>query len=359
MQRHFIPRLGVGVLILASAVSAAQQPPAAAPAPSAPTTTTSASMIVGAVKSGSAPLPGWACTPAKTLTGKRLVTTTRTDGTFRLTIPGRGRWVVRAELAAFALETKEIVFTPETLGTTQRADFELVLASRKQTDDTAIQQAANAIASGGFQSLGLNGSGAADSSGETGIGSLPAAAQGGDAATESVSFSGASGRTENFSFDPDQLNARIAEARANGQLGPGGGQAGGFGGGGFGGGGGAITVFGGRGGRRGRFDINKVHGQLFYNYGGSLFDAAPSSLLGAPADKPDYSQSRFGFSLGGPLKIPKLYNGGTKTMFFLNYAGQNAANPFDVFATVPPPAERDGDFSQTVFRSGPNAGQHV
>src|SRR3954470_15396952 len=45
MQRHFIPRLRVGVLILASALTAAQQPPAAVPPVSAPTTT-SASIIV-------------------------------------------------------------------------------------------------------------------------------------------------------------------------------------------------------------------------------------------------------------------------------------------------------------------------
>ncbi len=359
--RDLIPRLRAGILITASVFAAAQQPPAT-PQPLAPATA-AASSIVGTVKSGTTPLPGVAITAANTLTGKKISTTTRPDGSFRLAIPGRGRWVVRAELAAFALETKEIVFTPETLGSTQRADFEFVLASRKQTDDSVIQQAANAIASGGFQSLGLTGNGAGgDASADSGIGALPAAAQGGDAATESVSVSGASGRTENFSFDPDQLNARIAEARASGQLGPAGQGGGGFGGGGFGGfgGGGGFTVFGGGGGgRRGRFDINKIHGQVFYNYGGSLFDAAPYSLLGAPSDKPDYSQSRFGFFLGGPLKIPKIYDGGTKTMFFLNYAGQNASNPFDIFATVPTLAERNGDFSQTVFRSGPFAGQHV
>src|SRR3954454_20880815 len=137
MQRHFIPRLGVGILILASALTTAQQPPAAAPPASVPATTASPSIIVAAVKSGTAPLPGVAIAAANTLTGKKLLTTTRADGSFRLTIPVRGRWVLPAELAAFALETKEIVFTPETLGTPQRADFELVLASRKQTDDTA------------------------------------------------------------------------------------------------------------------------------------------------------------------------------------------------------------------------------
>src|SRR4051812_8155881 len=112
MLGHFIPRWGVGILMLASAL-AAQQPPAPPAPATAPAPAPSA--IVGTVKSGTTPLPGVAITAANTLTGKKLSTTTRPDGSFRLTIPGRGRWVVRAELAAFALETKEIVFTPETL----------------------------------------------------------------------------------------------------------------------------------------------------------------------------------------------------------------------------------------------------
>jgi len=356
---------------LAVARVAPQTPAAAAPTGQAttpaPLPTAPVSTITGTVKSGGAPVPGVAVVAANTLTGKKVFTTTRTDGSFRLSIPARGRWVVRTELPAFAAETKEFVFTPETLGSTQHADFELVLASRKQ-QETPDAGAANAIASGGFQSLGLaaNEGGALSSDngqGDAAAGAMPLGAQSGATATESYSVTGAAGRTEGFSFNQDELQSRIAEARANGQLGPGGNFGGGDGPGGFGGGGGGpimINLGGGGGrGRRGRFDINKIHGQLFYNYGGSMLDAAPYALLGANGDKPDYSQSRFGFFLGGPLKIPKLYDGGTKTMFFLNYVGQNASNPFDVFANVPTLEERNGNFSDTVFRSGPFAGQHV
>ncbi|MDP9268966.1 MAG: TonB-dependent receptor [Acidobacteriota bacterium] len=361
--------------LFACQLAAGQDPATAAPVTTAPVTkmpsattpppaATPVATIVGSVKSGGTPLPGVALVAANTLTGKKVFTTTRSDGSFRILIPARGRWVVRAELPAFAAETKEFVFTPETLGSTQRADFELVLASRKQ--DTA-DSVASAIASGGFQSLDLAANEAratlSDSGqGDAAAGAMPLGTQAGSAATESYSISGAAGRTEGFSFNPDELESRIAEARASGQLGGGPGGGGGFGGAGGFGGGGPIMIMGGGGGggrRRGRFDINKIHGQLFYNYGSSGLDAAPYALLGAARDKPDYAQSRFGFSLGGPLKIPKLYDGGTKTMFFLNYAGQNASNPFDVFANVPTLAERNGDFSATVFRSGPFAGQNV
>src|SRR5438477_11152452 len=93
-----------------------------APAPTQPPAVQAAvpvSTITGAVKSGETPLPGVALSATNTLTGKKIFTTTAPDGTFRLAIPGRGRWVLRAELPAFAPETKEIIFTPETLGTTQ------------------------------------------------------------------------------------------------------------------------------------------------------------------------------------------------------------------------------------------------
>src|SRR5207253_67289 len=161
---------------------------------------------------------------------------------------------------------------------------------------------------------------------------------------------------------------RLYAARAQGgacQIGGNQGQfgGGGPGGGGFGGGpgGGGITIAG-AGGAGGRFrgiDINKPHGQVYYNFGNSALDARPYSLNGVAAEKPTYSQSRYGFLIGGPLNIPHIYEGGTKTMYYLNYVGQTVANPFDVFATVPTLLERSGDFSQTRIRTGVNAGNFV
>ncbi len=331
--------------------------------------------ITGTVKSGTAPLPGVSISAANTLTGKKVFTSTRPDGSFTLAVPGRGRWVVRAELPAFAAATKEIVFTPEILGTEQRADLELVLLSRKAQMDEEPQAGAarpgNALAGGGFQNLSLAANGGSGFGGEgaqglsDAAGAMPAAAMGGEAATESVSVTGAMGRTEEFGFNQDELNQRIAEARGRGEFGGAPGGPGGFGGGpggGFGGGGAQVFVIGGggRGGRGGRgFDVNKVHGQIFYNLGDSVLDANPYSLGGVPQPKPQYSQSRIGFFLGGPLNIPRIYKGGSKTLFFLNYFGQVASNPFDVFGTVPTVEESAGTFSDTIFRSGPFANQHV
>ncbi|MBV9608413.1 MAG: TonB-dependent receptor, partial [Acidobacteria bacterium] len=137
----------------------------------------------------------------------------------------------------------------------------------------------------------------------------------------------------------------------------GGGGGGGFGGG-FGGrgGGGPMMILGGG---RGRFDINRPHGMVYYSIGDSALNAAPYSLTGTPATNPAYVQHRFGASLGGPLMIPKLYKGDSKTFFFFNYNGGRGENPFDAFSTVPTLAERSGNFSDVTLRNGPNAGVPV
>ena len=76
---------------------AASAPPSPAPAPNAPF-----GEITGSVKSGKDPLPGVTVTAANTLTGKKYITSTDLDGSFKLAIGAKGRYVVRAEFSAFA-----------------------------------------------------------------------------------------------------------------------------------------------------------------------------------------------------------------------------------------------------------------
>jgi outer membrane receptor protein involved in Fe transport len=83
---------------------------------------------------------------------------------------------------------------------------------------------------------------------------------------------------------------------------------------------------------------------VFYSLGGSGLDASPYPLNG-PQQKADYLQQRFGATLGGPLKIPGVYDGSTRTSFFFSYMGNHSTSPHDVYSTVPTAAERSGDFS--------------
>jgi hypothetical protein len=177
-------------------------------------------------------------------------------------------------------------------------------------------------------------------------------------------------------FGPGGLNAGGIQAGAQGpqtlpgQGGPGGAPGaagpgfpgGGFGGAGFGGGGGfgGGPGFGGRGGGgrgpggpgdRAAFIGNRrnaarrqIQGSFFYSLRNSALDAAPFSINGQANTKAAYSQNRFGFTLGGPLEIPKLFTL-DKTFFFVNYTGNLLRNGVNLITTVPTLAERSGDFS--------------
>ena len=72
-------------------------------------------------------------------------------------------------------------------------------------------------------------------------------------------------------------------------------------------------------------------------------------------------KQRFGASIGGPLNIPGIYKGGSKTFFFVNYNGSRGDSPYDAFSFVPTVAERSGDFSGVagVQLVNPGTGQPI
>jgi hypothetical protein len=60
---------------------------------------------------------------------------------------------------------------------------------------------------------------------------------------------------------------------------------------------------------------------------------------------PEYRQNQFGFTLGGPVQIPKVYNGHDKTFWFFNYEGNRIRAGNTNFQRVPTPAMVAGDLS--------------
>jgi hypothetical protein len=319
-------------------------------------------VIHGVVKSGNMSLPGATVTAANTLTGKKVTTSTDVDGSYSVQVPSDGRYVVRAQMAAFAPVTQEVRVNDANRNL--EANLELILLSRvpktEPVNPTAPAQAAATGAARGFQNLALeqsaegrelNGNGASDIVPQ----GMPVPGIAPDSATESVAISGnSSSPFATMSIAEMQQRFNDARQQGGGFGGGGFGGPGGFGGGGGGGFGGGAALFG----RRG-FDINKPHGSIYYGIGDSALNAAPYSLTGQPVIKPAYEQNSFGGSIGGPLNIPKIYHGGDKTFFFVNYNGKRGENPFDQFTTVPTLLERQGNFSQTLYTSGPNAGQPV
>jgi hypothetical protein len=130
----------------------------------------------------------------------------------------------------------------------------------------------------------------------------------------------------------------------------GGGPGGGFGGGGGGGGGAA------RGWGRNRAQVNRIRGNFTEQFTNAGFDARPYPLNVPESPRIPSYQETFGFSLGGPLVIPKIYNGSNKTSWFASYNLMRGKTGLDSFSTVPTKAERGGDFSDAVIASGQYAG---
>ena len=129
-----------------------------------------------------------------------------------------------------------------------------------------------------------------------------------------------------------------------------GGGGGGLGGGRGAGGGPGGGRGGGQGGRLLRQTVNRVRFTVFDRYTNSAFDAKPYSITHTPENQIGAYDERVGGTIGGPLKIPHVYDGSDKTYFFVNYQHEVAKNPVNTFSTVPTPAERAGCFpSGSVF----------
>ena len=218
----------------------ATAPSAAAPAQAAPAIASPFGEIAGIVKAGTTSLPGVTVTASNSLTGKKYITSTDVDGSYRIEVGNKGRYVVRAEFPAFAPQTQEVVINAENRAA--KIDLSMTLLSRVQQQEQ--QQRAQAAGGRGLQQLALaagadlGGAGAAgggaDPTSLTGAG-LPNAGLAAEGGTESVAVSGTMGRSDQPTFDPGEIQDRIAEMRQNGgNLAFQGGGLGGFGGGGFG-----------------------------------------------------------------------------------------------------------------------------
>ncbi|MGH9452295.1 MAG: TonB-dependent receptor domain-containing protein, partial [Terriglobia bacterium] len=64
-----------------------------------------------------------------------------------------------------------------------------------------------------------------------------------------------------------------------------------------------------------------------------------------------FNQNQFGFTLGGPMVLPKIYNGRDRTFWFVGYEGgrEVSGGLSPGFAQVPTAQERSGDFSDWPY----------
>jgi hypothetical protein len=91
---------------------------------------------------------------------------------------------------------------------------------------------------------------------------------------------------------------------------------------------------------------NSLRGTVYDFYQNADLNAndAYSNAIGSP--KEDYHQHQYGFTVGGPVVLPRLFNGRDKMFFFGSFEQfrNRSANTFHAY--VPTDAEKRGDFSQ-------------
>jgi len=99
---------------------------------------------------------------------------------------------------------------------------------------------------------------------------------------------------------------------------------------------------------------NNFHGSLFEYVRNEKFDAANffAPIVDGKKSKAPLRYNVFGGTVGGPVVLPKMYNGKDKTFFFFAYEGSRRRDGAIRTLTVPTLLQRNGDFSQSTNAQG-------
>jgi hypothetical protein len=99
-----------------------------------------------------------------------------------------------------------------------------------------------------------------------------------------------------------------------------------------------------------RSGSNQWHGSLFETLRNNAFGKARAKTdLGV---LPTLIRNEYGGTIGGPVLIPKIYNGKNRTFWFFSYEGFSNRAPGSASGAVPTAEQRNGDFSQTRDSQG-------
>jgi len=96
---------------------------------------------------------------------------------------------------------------------------------------------------------------------------------------------------------------------------------------------------------------NQLHGQLFEYIQNDKLNANAWKQNWLGGERTPFRNNDFGVAVGGPVFIPKVYDGRNRTFFFANYEGIRFTQSGNLNITsVPTELERRGDFTQTYFQ---------
>ena len=112
---------------------------------------------------------------------------------------------------------------------------------------------------------------------------------------------------------------------------------------------------------------NEWHGGLFEFQRNSILNANDFFANKAGKARPSSSERQYGGTVGGPIRIPAVYDGRNRSFFFFGFQGDNANTASSATDTVPTAAFRAGDFSAlstTIYdpltvRLDPTSGNYV
>jgi hypothetical protein len=90
---------------------------------------------------------------------------------------------------------------------------------------------------------------------------------------------------------------------------------------------------------------NQFFGDMWEYNRNAYFDAEDYFLKKAGLRRPKYNRNQFGFSLGGPVTIPRLYSGKDKTFFFVDYEGTRIRQGQAYTSSVPTALEQSSGFT--------------
>ncbi len=96
---------------------------------------------------------------------------------------------------------------------------------------------------------------------------------------------------------------------------------------------------------------NDLHGNAFEFLRNDKLDAR-NYFNAAPQAKPAYRRNQFGVAAGGPVFLPKIYNGKNKTFFFMDYFALRERKGQTTVNTVPTAETRVGNFANFTDASG-------
>ena len=102
-----------------------------------------------------------------------------------------------------------------------------------------------------------------------------------------------------------------------------------------------------------RSGTNHLHGSAWEFFRNRNLDARNYFDKVDQGPKPQFDQNQFGGTLGGPVYIPKIYDGRNRTFFFVDYEGFRSRSANPQIATVPTSAQLAGDFSSNIDYTTP------